>query len=158
MNIFGIGLPELLLIGVIAMIVFGPEKLPEIMGQVGRAVAEFRKITGELSSEFNRTIQSEIDQTRAVVDSTRAVVEGAAAPKRTVVPPAPAPEPIPVGVAAAATANGSSATATQPAADVAPSPSWAWETASQTATSATHDEQRPRRDRSTSTDDLLPPY
>ena len=42
MNILGIGPMELLLIVVLALIVLGPEKLPEVMAQVGRALNEFR--------------------------------------------------------------------------------------------------------------------
>ena len=42
---FNIGMPELILILIIAMIVFGPGKLPEIGSAVGKAVREFRKAT-----------------------------------------------------------------------------------------------------------------
>src|SRR5260221_6879655 len=70
---------ELLLIVVLALIVFGPAKLPEIMGQVGRAIADFRRATSELSDEFNRTIQAELQETRAVVDETRATLSDAKA-------------------------------------------------------------------------------
>ncbi len=157
MNIFGIGLPELLLIGVVAMIVFGPERLPEIMGQVGRAVAEFRKITGELSSEFNRTIQTEIDQTRAVVDSTRAVVEDATATLRTTSAPRPASAPVPVAaVSPTATTNGATATAVQTA--PASSSSWAWETSPGTTASDGSYQKSLPRPLAGATDDLLPPY
>src|SRR5438876_1067824 len=65
---------ELLLIVVLALIVFGPAKLPEIMAQVGKAINDFRRATSELSDEFNRTIQAELKETRAVVDDTRSVV------------------------------------------------------------------------------------
>ena len=42
---FNIGMPELILILIIALIVFGPGKLPEIGSAVGKAVREFRKAT-----------------------------------------------------------------------------------------------------------------
>ena len=42
---FNIGMPELILILVIALIVFGPGKLPEIGSAIGKAVREFRKAT-----------------------------------------------------------------------------------------------------------------
>ncbi len=45
---FGIGMPELLLILVIALIVLGPSKLPEIARALGRGMAEFRRATDEL--------------------------------------------------------------------------------------------------------------
>lgn len=76
MNILGMGPMEILLIVVLALIVFGPAKLPEIMGQVGKAIADFRRATSELSDEFNRTIQAELSETRALVDDTRSTVTG----------------------------------------------------------------------------------
>jgi TatA/E family protein of Tat protein translocase len=70
MNIFGMGPMEIMLILILGLIVFGPGKLPEVMGQVGKAVRDFRRATSELSEEFNRTIQSEIDETKAAVQGT----------------------------------------------------------------------------------------
>src|SRR5919199_3091008 len=104
MNVFGIGPTELLLIVILALIVFGPQRLPEIMGQVGKAINDFRKATSELSDEFNRTIQAEMKETRSVVDETKAVVteahtsvtsaiSGAPAPTRTAAPTDTAPVP-----------------------------------------------------------------
>ena len=77
MNILGMGPTEILLIVVLALIVFGPARLPEIMGQVGRAIADFRRATSALSDEFNRTIQSELNETKQVVEETRAVLNDA---------------------------------------------------------------------------------
>lgn len=161
MNIFGIGPLELMLIAVVALIVFGPQKLPEIMGNIGRAVGEFRKVTGELSSEFNRTIQAEIDQTRAVVDSTRAVVDGTMASVSTTArPTVPQPASVPATVgAAAATTNGvAAATAPAPAPAPAPSvpgPTWSAPSATKPVFEAP---AAPTRRASTVADDLLPPY
>ncbi len=45
---FGIGMPELILIAVVALIVLGPKKLPDLAKSMGRAVREFRKATSEL--------------------------------------------------------------------------------------------------------------
>src|SRR5215469_12135408 len=97
MNFLGMGPLEILLIVVLALIVFGPARLPEIMGQVGRAIAEFRRTTSQLSDEFNRTIQAELQETRSMVDETKAAVtgvhtsinsaiSGTPAPTRTAVP------------------------------------------------------------------------
>src|SRR5262245_24349623 len=61
---------ELALIVVLALIVLGPERLPEVMSQVGRAINELRKVTTQLNNEFNRTIQTELNETRSVVDET----------------------------------------------------------------------------------------
>ena len=45
---FGIGMPELILIAVVALIVLGPKKLPDLAKSMGRAVREFKKATSEL--------------------------------------------------------------------------------------------------------------
>ncbi len=62
MDFFGIGLPELLFIGVLALIVFGPEKLPELMGQFGRLVREVRRATSDVQTEFQRAINLELEE------------------------------------------------------------------------------------------------
>src|SRR5690349_8214602 len=67
---------EILLVVVLALIVFGPAKLPEIMGQVGKAIGDFRRATSDLSDEFNRTIQAELQETKAVVNDTKSAVTG----------------------------------------------------------------------------------
>ena len=52
-----LGGPELVLILVVALIVFGPRKLPDIGKSLGRMMAEFRKA----SNEFRRTIEEEVE-------------------------------------------------------------------------------------------------
>jgi TatA/E family protein of Tat protein translocase len=54
---FGIGMPELLLLLAIALIVIGPKKLPDLAKSLGRAMREFRKAT----NEFKETIQIDED-------------------------------------------------------------------------------------------------
>jgi len=49
---FNIGLPELLIIAAIALIVFGPNKLPELAKAFGRAMREFRKATEDVKESF----------------------------------------------------------------------------------------------------------
>jgi sec-independent protein translocase protein TatA len=53
---FGLGIPELIVIFVIALIVFGPKKLPDLGKSIGRAMAEFKKA----SDEFQDSVRSEI--------------------------------------------------------------------------------------------------
>jgi TatA/E family protein of Tat protein translocase len=65
MNFLGMGPMELMVILVLALVIFGPGKLPEIAGQVGRVVRDFRRMTGDLSSEFNRTLSLEIEERKA---------------------------------------------------------------------------------------------
>ena len=54
MNVFGIGLPEMALILVIALLVFGPKKLPEIGRSLGKAIRGFQEASKEFESEFKR--------------------------------------------------------------------------------------------------------
>lgn len=55
---FGLGLPEILVIFVIALIVFGPKKLPDLGRSIGRAMAEFKKA----SEEFQETVKAEMKE------------------------------------------------------------------------------------------------
>lgn len=61
---FNVGLPEMLIILVIALIVFGPRKLPEIGGAVGKAMREFRRASSELTDELTREVEVEKAQER----------------------------------------------------------------------------------------------
>ncbi len=56
---FGIGMPELLLILALALIVIGPKKLPDLARALGRGLAEFRKATDELKSTLNEESRTE---------------------------------------------------------------------------------------------------
>ena len=53
---FDIGFQEILLIGLLALIVFGPSKLPELGRKVGRAMREFRRA----SDEFRSTVETNL--------------------------------------------------------------------------------------------------
>ncbi|MEG4275935.1 TatA/E family twin arginine-targeting protein translocase [Microcoleus sp. MON1_C1] len=54
MNIFGIGLPEMAVIFTIALLVFGPKKLPEIGRSMGKAIRGFQDASRDFESEFTR--------------------------------------------------------------------------------------------------------
>ncbi|HEU4343806.1 MAG TPA: Sec-independent protein translocase protein TatB [Candidatus Binatia bacterium] len=57
---FGIGMPELLLILAVALVVLGPKKLPELARALGKGMAEFRRATDELKDEFHK-IEREVE-------------------------------------------------------------------------------------------------
>ncbi|MGD0782397.1 MAG: TatA/E family twin arginine-targeting protein translocase [Candidatus Aminicenantales bacterium] len=57
-HMFGnIGLPEMILIMTVALIVFGPKKLPEIGRTIGKAIREFKKSTEEIKDRFEEQIK-----------------------------------------------------------------------------------------------------
>jgi Tat protein translocase TatB subunit len=60
---FGIGYQEMFVVLVVAMVIFGPSRLPELAGQVGRWVRDFRRMSADLTGEFQSTF-SEIDEVK----------------------------------------------------------------------------------------------
>jgi len=54
-----IGLPEMLLILAVALLVFGPKKLPEVGRSLGKAIREFKKSTEEIKEKFEEQINAE---------------------------------------------------------------------------------------------------
>lgn len=76
---FGLGMPELILILIIALVVFGPSKLPEMGASVGKAIREFRNATKEPDPEPERkTIIAEYQEAPKQLPATPA----AASPER----------------------------------------------------------------------------
>ena len=75
-----IGMPELIIIFVIALIIFGPRKLPELGRSLGKSLAEFKKA----STELQRTLEEEIR-----IEEQQVKAPQPAAP--TAVPPPPPP-------------------------------------------------------------------
>jgi sec-independent protein translocase protein TatA len=59
MNIFGIGLPEMAVIAAIALIVFGPKRLPEMGKTLGRTLKGFQAASQEFEQEFRSALRTE---------------------------------------------------------------------------------------------------
>ncbi|MCI4397976.1 MAG: twin-arginine translocase TatA/TatE family subunit [Acidobacteria bacterium] len=71
-----VGTPEILLILLIALLVFGPQKLPELGKSLGRAVREFKKA----SSELQETLEREVDEIKRSGEASEPLPKGALPP------------------------------------------------------------------------------
>ncbi len=72
---FGIGMPELLVIMAIALIVIGPKKLPDLARSIGRALGEFKKATGELKSSLG--VDEELSDVKHAFDDINQEIKDA---------------------------------------------------------------------------------
>jgi len=68
---FGIGMPEMILILAVALIVIGPKKLPDLAKSLGKAMGEFRKATSEIKDSFE--IDDEIEAVKTSLNSFKDV-------------------------------------------------------------------------------------
>lgn len=70
-----IGMPELLVIFVIALVVFGPRRLPELGRSLGKTMAEFKRATTEIQQTLEREVALDAEQQKtATVQAPPAVV------------------------------------------------------------------------------------
>jgi sec-independent protein translocase protein TatB len=108
---FGLGFGEIVIILVLALVLLGPQKLPEVAKQLGKGMRDFKKASDDLKGQFEKEFYA--DERRA----ERARV----APPTAAAPVAAAP-PGPVPVAAADNVPGLEAALIDPAPPVAPAP------------------------------------
>ena len=80
MNFLGVGVGELLVILVIAMLVVGPERMVELAGQMGRLLAKFREQSDSITREFKEAFTLELEEGVEASDgkAASAVIEGVA--------------------------------------------------------------------------------
>jgi sec-independent protein translocase protein TatB len=83
-----LSLPHLVVLFVVALVIFGPQKLPELARMLGKATAEFRKMT----SDFRYALEDEV---RDLERQTRIREEEIAAAANAVKPPPPIDPPVP---------------------------------------------------------------
>jgi len=110
---FGIGLPELVVILVVALLVFGPNKLPEIARSLGRGLAEFRRASSELRQSFQEATDERPAGGRTAGERARALAARSGDAKPDAAPAgaaAPGPE-APTGAAGGAPAEPAAAPA-----------------------------------------------
>jgi sec-independent protein translocase protein TatA len=95
-----IGMPELIIIFVIALIIFGPRKLPELGRSLGKSLAEFKRASNELKSTLEEEIR--LDEQRTAFEASKAAnaaQAGTTATTTTTTDPMAVPqvdEPVPV--------------------------------------------------------------
>ncbi len=56
MNIFGVGLPEIAVIAALALVVFGPKKLPELGKSLGKTIKSLQKASSEFENELKKAV------------------------------------------------------------------------------------------------------
>ncbi|MEO7434530.1 MAG: Sec-independent protein translocase protein TatB, partial [Candidatus Binatia bacterium] len=68
---FGIGMPELMVIMVVALVVLGPKRMPEIARALGKGLAEFRRATSDVNEELRKAQRAIEDEARAADAAAR---------------------------------------------------------------------------------------
>jgi len=94
-----IGMPELIIIFVIALIIFGPRKLPELGRSLGKSLAEFKRASNELKSTLEEEIRLEEQRTSLEESKAKAAAQAAAAAATTEAPKPHVEEPVPARTA-----------------------------------------------------------
>jgi sec-independent protein translocase protein TatA len=73
-----IGMPELIIIFVIALIIFGPRKLPELGRSLGKSINEFKRASNELKSTLEEEIR--LEEQRSTLEASKTAAAAPAAP------------------------------------------------------------------------------
>ena len=87
-----IGMPELIIIFVVALIIFGPRKLPELGRSLGKSLSEFKRASNELRSTLEEEVRLEDERDSAIksAQATSAPLASAASRPDEQVPARPA--------------------------------------------------------------------
>lgn len=83
---FGIGMPELMVIAVVALLVVGPKKLPDIAKALGKGLSEFRKATDSATETIKETLKT--DELKKDIDGLKdSLLHGSKEEKASADPP-----------------------------------------------------------------------
>ena len=70
-----IGAPEIIVVLVLALLIFGPNRLPQLGRQIGRAMREFRQATSDLKSDFDLALNEDDEPRQPAAAGTPAALE-----------------------------------------------------------------------------------
>jgi TatA/E family protein of Tat protein translocase len=90
---FNIGLPELMIIAAIALIVFGPQKLPELAKALGKAMREFKKATEEMKESFEAETK-DLEELKTTLTEENLLADQAEEPSTPQEAPSEIPAPV----------------------------------------------------------------
>jgi Tat protein translocase TatB subunit len=67
---FGVGFPELVLIFIVALLLFGPDKLPEIARTIGKIITDLKRTADEVKEDFEKVILDEGEEIKGDIEDT----------------------------------------------------------------------------------------
>lgn len=109
-----LGAPEMFMLGILALLLFGPRKLPELGKALGEGLAAFRESSRQLSSEFRRQLEDEANPPSPPPTIPGEVLTGTSGLSATPLA-SPMPMPMPTPATAAVAESGESVEVIEPA-------------------------------------------